>query len=43
MQLAIASSTYRFVYGADCRAYYLGKIAPLLSALVPGVVTATNK
>lgn len=42
IQLAMASSSLRIVYGGDCRAYYLGKIAPLVKDLVP-VMAATSK
>ena len=43
IQLAMASSSLRIVYGGDCRAYYLGRIAPLVKDLVPGVMAATSK
>jgi hypothetical protein len=42
MQLAIASSAFRFQYGADCRAYYLGEIEPLLTRLLPAAAVAAN-
>jgi hypothetical protein len=43
MQVAMASSSFRFEYGANCRDYYLGEIEPILTEFATGTDIAGAK